>query len=123
MEADLVQMRPQCFYSAVIENLKLDYSFILISNKFLLFSLNANFSISFAVGRKRDPPRESFFPCSVVREITCKLVPSFLIPKMLYVPLFPKIHCHCSPVCSPVQISHVLVPLFPQTSGRASQTQ
>ena len=36
--------------------------------------------------------------CSLVPENTFKLVPSFLIPKIVYVALFPKIFCHCSPV-------------------------
>ena len=34
--------------------------------------------------------------CSLVLEITSKRVLSFLIPKMVYVQLFPKIFCLCS---------------------------
>ena len=36
--------------------------------------------------------------CSLVPEITSKLVLSFLIAKMVYVPLFPQIFCLCSPI-------------------------
>ena len=49
----------------------------------------------------------------LVSEITSKLVLSFFIPEMVYVPLFPKVFCLCSPVS---QISHVLWYFQPQNS-------
>ena len=52
--------------------------------------------------------------CCLVPEITFKLVPSFLIPKIVYVPLFPKIFCHCFPV---PQFKLAVFPSFPKPLG------
>ena len=41
--------------------------------------------------------------CSLVPEITFKIVPRLLIPKIVYVPLFPKIFCHRSHVLALAQ--------------------
>ena len=40
MEANLVKMRPQCFYSAVIENLKLDYFDAFVTSRSPPFQVN-----------------------------------------------------------------------------------
>ena len=47
-------------------------------------------------------------------EITSKLVPSFLVPKMVCVPLFPRIFCLLFPV---PQFKLAIFPCFPKPVG------